>query len=295
MSPKFELSAVDAASTTPEDVVNRLTRHGGVIVRQLIPPAILQDLSQDIHPHFNQFWKTGVIFSSKSQVVPGLCAKSAAYVNTVVCNPLYSAVCDTLLTSRHTCWYGDEQCTYVAAPQVNGAVAICSAPGNEAQRLHRDDMGHHNYLSAISPEEYSVGRDTGVGVFIAATPTTRANGATRFIPGSHLWSTETPPDESLAVSAELQPGDAFFMLASSYHGGSANTTTDQNRIIYSTFMAKGFLRQEENQYLTIPQDQLKKLSPHACGRLGYAPTEPFHGWVGFADPRTALGLPTDSE
>jgi len=70
----------------------------------------------------------------------------------------------------------------------------------------------------------------------------------RFIPGSHLWSPETPPSEDLAFYAELEPGDGFMMLSSCYHGGSANTTKDQERLVYSCFMTKGYLRQVRDVY-----------------------------------------------
>jgi ectoine hydroxylase-related dioxygenase (phytanoyl-CoA dioxygenase family) len=120
-------------------------------------------------------------------------------------------------------------------------------PGAARQELHRDDSIHHNPLPALSSaSEYRIGRDVGVGPFVAGKKTTRANGATRFIPGSHLWGMDRCPDESLAFYAELDAGDAFLMLSSCYHGGSANTTTDQERLVYSCFMTKGFLRQVRN-------------------------------------------------
>jgi ectoine hydroxylase-related dioxygenase (phytanoyl-CoA dioxygenase family) len=79
----------------------------------------------------------------------------------------------------------------------------------------------------------------------------------RIIPGSHLWGTEQPPDESLTAYAELSPGDAFIMLGSAYHGGSANRTKEEERLVYSCFMTRGYLRQEENQYLAIPMEVVK--------------------------------------
>lgn len=54
------------------------------------------------------------------------------------------------------------------------------------------------------------------------------------------WSLST---EDQAVYAELSPGDAFMMLSSCYHGGSANKTDDEERLVYSCFMTKGYLRQ----------------------------------------------------
>lgn len=41
--------------------------------------------------------------------------------------------------------------------------------------------------------------------------------------------------------AEMEPGDAFLMLASWYHDGSASTTEHEERLLYATFMCKGYL------------------------------------------------------
>lgn len=63
-----------------------------------------------------------------------------------------------------------------------------------------------------------------IGCVTAITKTTRENGATVGIPGSHLWGLERPPRTSEAVPAELEIGDAFIFLGNLYHGGGANTT-----------------------------------------------------------------------
>ena len=60
------------------------------------------------------------------------------------------------------------------------------------------------------------------------------------------YERKTPPDESKTVYAELNKGDAFFMFASCFHGGSANSTADSYRLVYSTFVTRGWLRQEDN-------------------------------------------------
>lgn len=159
-------------------------------------------------------------------------------------NPLYNSVCEEFLTTKTTTWVGNKQVTDISPPQINSTVVISIGPGASAQPLHRDDSLHHNVKPQVTPEEYTTSRETAVGVFVAGTKSTKANGATRFIPGSHMdESLSGPGDESKVVYAELEKGDAFFMLASCYHGGSANTTTDQMRMIYGMFMTRGYLRQ----------------------------------------------------
>ncbi|KIW36462.1 uncharacterized protein PV06_11278 [Exophiala oligosperma] len=108
----------------------------------------------------------------------------------------------------------------------------------------------------------------------------------RFIPGSHLWDHDTPPSEDLAVYAELDPGDAFIMLSSCYHGGSANTTTDEVRFVYSCLMTKGFLSQDLNndpeKLKELYYDQMLKL-------IDYNLSAPFLGWIKDGHPLAALG------
>jgi ectoine hydroxylase-related dioxygenase (phytanoyl-CoA dioxygenase family) len=116
-------------------------------------------------------------------------------------------------------------------------------PGASNQPLHRDDMLHHRYSLRKEPPDYEIGQDSAIGFFISGKKTTKANGATRFIPGSHLWGHMTLCVEELTYSAELELGDGFIVLASCYHCGSANTTEDQEKLAYSCFMAKGYLRQ----------------------------------------------------
>ena len=148
--------------------------------------------------------------------------------------------------------------------------------------LHRDDIIHHNYQSAA--KSHSLGGDTGVGFFVAGKRTTRQNGATRFIPGSHLWDYGVlPPDESNTFYAEMEPGNGFMMLAGCCHGGSANRTDNEERLLYSTFTTRGYLRQEENQYLANDVEQIKKLPLWLQRFAGYSLSKPFLGWVEMDD------------
>ena len=129
---------------------------------------------------------------------------------------------------------------------------------------------------------------------MAGKKTTKRNGATRFIPGSHLWDYAAgPPDEAQTFYAELDPGDGFMLLSGCFHGGSANTTDQPNehgevkpeeRLVYSTFMTRGYLRQEENQYLVNPVEEVRKLPRWLQELVGYGLSRPFLGWVDLRNP-----------
>ncbi len=161
-------------------------------------------------------------------------------------------------------------------------------PGAHKQPLHRDDWAYHVVSEKVDKYPDDLQRDTGIGWFVAAKEATIENGATRFIPGSHLWEHEREPDDDLVEYATLRKGDAFMMFASCYHGGGANQTTDQERLLFSCFMTRGWLRQEENHYLAIDRETMKKLPVEVQRVCGYALSEPFLGWVESTDPRVVL-------
>jgi ectoine hydroxylase-related dioxygenase (phytanoyl-CoA dioxygenase family) len=146
----------------------------------------------------------------------------------------------------------------VSGPQLNNTIVFSINPGARDHGLHRDDVIHHICHSAVSKHE--LGRDAGIGFFVGRKKTSKENGATRFIPGSHLWDySEGPPREDQASYAELGPGDGFMMLSGCYHGGSANTTMNEERLVFSTFSTRGWMRQEENQYLANDTEKVKEL------------------------------------
>ncbi|EEU38505.1 uncharacterized protein NECHADRAFT_88609 [Fusarium vanettenii 77-13-4] len=199
---------------------------------------------------------------------------------------VYQAVCEKFLTTKSYPYYGNRDVLNVSPPQVNNTIAFSVRPGNSYnQPLHRDDDIYYADRPRIDkyPDQTNA-CEYGIGFFVAGTKTTKANGAPRFIPGSHLESTLQPPDESFVQYAELNPGDGFIMLASCYYGGSANTTQDEERPVFSCFMTRGWLRQEENQYLAVPLEIAKTLTLRIQKLMGYATSEPMLGWVDFKDP-----------
>ncbi|EXJ88144.1 hypothetical protein A1O1_05072 [Capronia coronata CBS 617.96] len=283
----------------PQDLIDGLKRVGGVIVRGIVSPEPLAQMEKDIRPALEADapWDAGDnFFPPTTRRAFGLVGKSRAFALDIIGNELYQEVCAAFLTTKSYPWYGNRNNVNVSPPQVNNTIAFSVRPGRSFnQPLHRDDDIHYGDRPRVDkyPDQTNA-REFGIGFFVAGTKTTKANGATRFIPGSHLEDTCQPPDESCAQYAELNPGDGFIMLSSCYHGGSANTTTDQERLLFSCFMTRGWLRQEENQYLCVPWDVARSLPVRIQKLLGYAISEPMLGWVDFKDPRMVLD-PTAGE
>lgn len=285
-----KVDAFDGRTVGVEQVTESLIRNGGCIVRNLVSREDVAMIDNDVRPYIlkDQPWQ-GDFFPPETRRVTGLVEKSPTFTNKVLGNELYQDVCTQLLSSTHEAWLGQKLEASVSPPQVNNTIVFSIAPGAKRQELHRDDMNYHNELPELKSHlEYKVGRDCGVGLFVAGKKTTQANGATRFIPRSHLWAKTQPPNEDLCSYAELEPGDGFIMLASAYHGGSANTTTNEERLVFSTFMIKGLLRQEENQFLANSLESVKQYDARIQKIIGYSVSMPWLGWVDFDDPRNLL-------
>ena len=244
------ISYFDATTATKDEVVRSLIRAGGCIVQGMVSPQDLTQIEKDVRPLLDadKPW-AGSYFPPETRRAGGLAGRSPTFLKAIIQHLLYQEVCTELLTSRVKNWYGAEAFENVSAPQMNSAFAISIGPGAARQGLHRDDGNYHNQLPAITAEEYNIGRDTSVILFVAGKKVTKENGTTRFVPGSHLKSSTEAPNESKVVFAEMEPGDGFIMLASTHHGGSANTTQDDERLMYGTCMVKGFLRQVRSLYL----------------------------------------------
>ncbi|GME27421.1 Phytanoyl- dioxygenase [Neofusicoccum parvum] len=287
----FGIGVVGAFASAQSYIIDSAGPYAASAVAALtvLSTAETASIEKQVRPYLNADapWE-GDFFPPETRRVMGLAGKSREYIEKIPGNPLYRGVCDALLTSKFTSWNGQKRETSISKPQLNNTIVFSINPGARAQDLHRDDMVHHNFQPAITHQEYRAGRDTGIGFFVAGKRTTKANGATRFVPGSHLQATDMPPNEADAVYAELEPGDAFIMLSSCYHGGSANTTENEERLIYSCFMTKGFLRQEENQYLASPIEKVKEYPVDLQEMIGYQISKPFLGWVELNSPRKLL-------
>jgi ectoine hydroxylase-related dioxygenase (phytanoyl-CoA dioxygenase family) len=78
------------------------------------------------------------------------------------------------------------------------------------------------------------------------------------------------------------------MFASCYYGGGANTTVDQERLLFSCFMTRGWLRQEENQYISFTREDTLAMDKDVQKIAGYELSEPFLEWVKSTDMSIAI-------
>ena len=178
----------------------------------------------------------------------GLVARSEA-ARALVLDDLVLGTCDRVLD-------------HVQQYQLHLTQLIRIEPGGAAQMIHRDQWAFDFFTF---PTGYQVQCNT----IWAATDFTEANGATRVVPGSHLADDKLRLDVSDTEPAEMARGSVLLYVGSLYHGGGANTA-DADRVGVNITYSVGWLRQEENQYLTVPPEVARELPERLQRLLGYA-------------------------
>ena len=118
-------------------------------------------------------------------------------------------------------------------------------------------------------------------------PFTEANGATRFVVGSHRWGEERPGPDVATESVALDPGSALVSLGSVWHGGGADTT-DTPRLGVVMHYAASWLRPVENHVLVVPPTLAATLPVRLQELLGYNVHPPFIGYVDGRHPAKLL-------
>ncbi|KAG0648756.1 Dioxygenase [Hyphodiscus hymeniophilus] len=291
-------------TTTTERLVSIIERDGGVIVENLISRDLALKIKNDLKPYFDidKVDPSG-FFPHTTQRATGLLGKSDACVELAL-NPIYINVANAMISSTHTYWAGQKQVTVTAKPVISSTVGFRVNPGGRQQRLHRDDSWVTPAPETIRTVADTIKRDYHtrscdmpmmLGCVTALTKTTKENGATIVIPGSHLWGPERCPYDEEAVPVELNPGDALIFAGNTYHAGGGNVTTDECRETVGIFLSKPFYRQAENQYLVVPPETAKRLSPQAQRLLGYGICLPSLGFVDYQDPMRVLFGVEDEE
>ncbi|CAF0866899.1 unnamed protein product [Adineta steineri] len=277
------ITRIAATSEKAEDkILESLRRDGVAIVTGMFSKDHIDQVIKDLAPHFNSdvIDKSG-FFPSTTQRATGLFGISRACID-IAMHPLFLSVANRLLTSTYTFYVGSEKKIASSKPIISSTVGFRVNPRGKQQGLHRDCSDYHSR---------PCDRPVMIGCVTALTRTHKNNGATIVIPGSHLWEDEDRiPLVEEAVPAELEPGDATIFVGNLYHAGGANITQDEWRETVGIFMAKGFYRQAENQYLMVPPERCKELqlSPAELRVLGYGILEPACGFVKYKDPMESI-------
>jgi ectoine hydroxylase-related dioxygenase (phytanoyl-CoA dioxygenase family) len=179
---------------------------------------------------------------------------------------------------------------------LSGSNAIIQRPGAPAQRLHNDQ--------AYVPPPWTY--PLTMNIVWMLDDFTAANGGTRLIPGSHLWTvatdrgirnfeqwlsdpvfvTEAGQDGDLAqapIAVEAPAGTALIMDGRIWHQAGPNSTESERRFGVQTYFCRPHMRQQTVFHLSLPQDVLERAqqSPLLRRLLGF---DVYYGVIGVIDP-----------
>lgn len=153
---------------------------------------------------------------------------------------------------------------------VSNFSANIALPGSQSMNAHNDQ-------STVMPEPWTV-RYTMNAIW-CLDDTDEANGATRYLPGSHRFSTfaEVPDDPKAGMrSFEAPAGSVILMDGRLWHTSGSNTTADRERALLFAFYARSFLRHQNNWGRALSRETKQALSPQlkewlglGSGNIGY--------------------------
>jgi ectoine hydroxylase-related dioxygenase (phytanoyl-CoA dioxygenase family) len=162
---------------------------------------------------------------------------------------------------------------------ISSLSSIAILPGETAQPIHADDQ----LIPIPKPHPPTV-----CNSMWALTDFTEANGATRLVPGSHLF--DHNPDYGAAydtIAAEMPKGSVLVWHGSLWHGGGANTT-DERRVGIAMNYCAGYVRQQENQQLGLPRSTVQGFEPRLRELVGYGVYNMLIGHINKHSPEQLL-------
>jgi ectoine hydroxylase-related dioxygenase (phytanoyl-CoA dioxygenase family) len=255
------------ATAAADAICDVLDRDGAVIVEGLLPLDVVTRVNEEVeaavdaadpgeeyfNPVMQQFHGP---FTKQVAGMPGI---SRTFAVDVMCHPLLLAICDRVLAPS------------CARYQLNLGHLLQRGPGSDEQWLHRDEL-----VWSDVPQPHP---ELQLATVIAFVDFTRDNGGTRVVPGSHRWpDRELPPAEQLfrpapepeqIAYAEMPAGSAVVYTGGTIHAGGSNVTDIPRRGAHMSYCL-GWLRTEENNYLSTPPAVAAQLPRQAQELLGYA-------------------------
>jgi hypothetical protein len=296
-----------------QEITDTLKREGGVILLNLAPPDLLDSVYEEIQenvPEAAQKSSTH-LWPDGNRTVGALAAVSSIFAEELLIHPKVLEIADAMLlpkrtmalqpvddvsnsaqvdraTARDGLWAitENEQKSTQLVWQVSdpdrgpncdhynlgASVMLEVREGNENQVLHRENAIYQPYIGYIPKM-----REFVVSVMWAATDFAEENGATRLVPGSHTWSEDRIAKETEIAQAVMPKGSAVIWLSRTLHGAGKSRLSERRTGFFHSFIPD-WLRQEENQYLSIPPEIAEKLSDRAKQVIGYSSSNSL-GWV----------------
>lgn len=237
-----------SANTDSDALVDRLSRDGAVIIDGLADPALLARVTSEIMPFVEATSSGRDDFTGRQTTRTGALVARSPACRELVMHPTIIAASQKFLGR------------FTDRIQLHLTQVIRIKPEQGEQPLHRDRLAWGGFLPRdIEPQFNTIW---------ALTDFTHDNGATRVVPGSNLWPDDRKAEPPEVGFAEMRAGSVLVYSGSVIHSGGRNQSM-HDRIGINITYCLGWLRQEENQYLSCPPHIARSLEPDLRALLGY--------------------------
>ena len=233
--------------TTVEAAAQAVRDYGYVIVRDVLSGERLERLRAELEPHLDAMETGTEEFGGMKTKRFGALLRRVPMSREMVLDPIVDGTARAVLGP------------YSARIQLNYTGVMHLLPGEKAQTLHRD-TGFYPFQNPAPP--------LSLATMWAISDFTAENGATCFIPGSHLWDDSRQPLPEEIRAAEMPAGSVLMYLGATVHGGGANRS-NAARCGVALHYTHAWLRQEENQYLAVPLDLARTFPEDLQALMGY--------------------------
>lgn len=272
-----EIESFDTG-TPLSDLLSVLARDGALILRDVIDGAEVESILAELGPFIESTAPLKNDFAGRQTTRTGALVARSKGARAALTHPAILPVAKAFL---------EPHCDRI---QLNLTQIIRLLPGQGEQELHRDRFIWGRYL----PREV----EPQLNTLWALSDFTEENGATWVVPASQHWDWDRPAARADGARAAMSRGSVLVYSGSVIHGAGRNEATEPRIGMNLTYLV-GWLRQEENQYLSCPPEIARQFEPELQELLGYtmgnyalgyfSPPEFTPGQIDTLPPEGALG------
>lgn len=249
-----------------DDICESLSLDGACIIDGLLEIQLCDDLSKDFLGDLDQL-KWGIdelgykndFYGNQTKRLHGLFSRST-HMEAVLTHPLLLNVARKILLA-------DDRGRDI---RLSNAELMVLNNNQKNQAFHSDAGSWHRIQERERQEALPGKGEILISANCALTDFTDNNGATRVVPGSHLWEAGRKPTEAETCLAIMKKGSALLYSGNVLHSGGENRTDNIRTGLYLGYSIS-WLRPIENQLVTNKPEDIFCLSQEAQQLLDVVP------------------------
>lgn len=248
-----------------DEIVDVMRNQGACIIRDAMAPELHHRVADELTPWIDATPVGRDDFTGRNTARTGALVARSEACRELVMHPTVIDLAHRFLQP------------FTNRIQLHLTQVINIKPGQGHQPRHRDRLAWGGYIPReIEPQFNTIW---------ALTDFTFENGATRVVPGSVGWDDDRKPTDDETTQAAMSAGSVLLYSGSVIHGGGQNES-DADRAGINITYCLGWLRTEENQYLSCPPNIAKDLDPDLQELMGYTMGNYALGY--YSDPEQIL-------